>query len=62
LFDGKIKDKLDHLQGFIGEKEHALEYLTIADFKLCEASYYFEKLYDEQYKNYAFFNRIRKSV
>ena len=32
---------------FIGEKEYLLDYLTLADFKIAEASYYFEKLYEE---------------
>lgn len=62
LFDGKIKDKLDQLQKFVGKKGHVLDYLTIADFRLCEASYYFQKLYEEQYVNYPFFGEIRKAV
>ena len=62
LFNGKIKDKLDQLSKFIGEKDTALEYLTLADFKIAEASYYFEKLYDDEYKNYPFLNRVRKTI
>jgi hypothetical protein len=59
LFDGKIKEKLDQLQKFIGNKGHVLNYLTIADFRLCEASYYFYKLYEEQEANYPFLGEIR---
>ena len=62
LFAGKIKDKLDQLSNFVGEKDTALDYLTLADFKIAEASYYFEKLYDGEYKDYPFLNRIRKTV
>ena len=41
LFDGKIKEKLDLLIKYIGEKDFILGYLTIADFKLAEATFYF---------------------
>ena len=36
--------------------------MTIADFKLAEASFYFEKLWDEQYPKYKAFTRIRENV
>lgn len=53
---------MDQLQKYVGAKSHVLDYLTIADFKLCETSYYFEKLYEEQYPNYPFFGEIRKTI
>ena len=40
LFDGKIKDKLDSLAKYVGEKDFCLGYLTLADFKLAEAVFY----------------------
>lgn len=45
LFDSKVKEKLAKLNQFIGTRNTVLDYLTLADFKLAEASYYFEKLY-----------------
>lgn len=62
LFNGKIKDKLDQLKKFVGEKKTVLDYLTIADFKIAEASYYFEKLYHKQYEDYKFMSKIRDTV
>ena len=62
LFNGKIKEKLDQLKAFIGEKEHVLGYLTLADFRIAEASYYFEKLYDKQIGDYKFLQKVRNSV
>ena len=37
-------------------------YLTLADFKISEASYYFEKLYEDQYNEYKAISNIRKKV
>lgn len=34
LFNGKIKEKLEMLKKFIGEKNTVLGYLTLADFKI----------------------------
>lgn len=34
LFDGKIKEKLDQLKAYVGEKNSVLGYLTLADFKI----------------------------
>ena len=62
LFNGKIKEKLDQLKAFIGEKQYVLGYLTLADFRIAEAAYYFEKLYDKQIGEYPFFGRIREAV
>jgi hypothetical protein len=47
------------LKKFVGEKKYALGYLTLADFKIAEASYYFEKLYQKQYGDYGFLTRVR---
>lgn len=41
LFDGKIKGKLEELASFVGKKDTALGQLSLADFRLAEASYYF---------------------
>ena len=45
LYDSKVKAKIAELNKFIGEKEYLVGYLTLADFRIAEASYYFEKLY-----------------
>jgi glutathione S-transferase len=50
----KAKSKLDHLQSFIGDKKFALGYLTIVDFEITEASYYFATLYPQEYSNWSF--------
>lgn len=47
LYDNKVKTKVEELNHFIGNKDYALGYLTLIDFKLAEISYYFEKLYSE---------------
>lgn len=36
--------------------------MTLADFRIAEASYYFEKLYPNYYNQYPFFSKIRKAV
>lgn len=41
LFNAKVKDKLDQLKKFYGQNKFALGYLTLIDFKVAEASYYF---------------------
>jgi len=41
LYDSKVKAKIEELNKFIGEKEYLMGYLTLADFKIAEASYYF---------------------
>lgn len=46
----------------MGKQDFTIGYLTIVDFKIAEASYYFEKLYSEHIKNYEFLLRIRKNV
>jgi glutathione S-transferase len=62
LYDNKVKAKLEELSHYIGNKEFALGYLTLADFKLAEASYYFEKMYPDHVKNFEALIRIRKSL
>lgn len=47
------------MKKFVGEKKYTLGYLTLADFKIAEASYYFEKLYQKQIGDYQFFKTIR---
>jgi len=37
---------------YIGNKDFVIGYLTLADFKIAEAIYYFEKLYPEQAKGF----------
>lgn len=59
LYDSKVKAKLEELNKFIGEKDFLLGYLTLADFKLAEASFYFEKLYTEHAEEFAKFVKIR---
>ena len=39
-----------------------LDYLTLADFKLAEASYYFEKMYVKEFKEFPFLKTIRSTV
>lgn len=62
LYDNKVKTKLEELNHFIGDKEFALGYLTLIDFKIAEMSYYFEKLYSEHTKKFDTILRIRKNV
>lgn len=58
----KSKTKFEYLQKFIGEKNHALGYLTLTDFVIAENAYYVEKIFPEEYKTWPFFNNIRKAV
>lgn len=53
--------KLDSLKQFIGAKDFALGYLTLADFHLAENLYYFEAFYADEKDNYAFWWRIRRN-
>lgn len=50
------------MKKFVGDKKYILGYLTLADFKIAEASYYFEKLYSKQYGDYKFLTTIRETV
>ena len=62
LFDSKVKAKIEELNNFIGDKDFLLGYLTLADFKIAEASYYFEKLYDEHAESFKKLIAIRERV
>jgi len=52
LYDNKIKGKIEELVKYIGNKNYTIGYLTLADFKIAEATYYFEKLYPEEAKQF----------
>jgi hypothetical protein len=41
LYDNKIKAKVEELVKYIGNQDFAIGYLTLIDFKIAEASYYF---------------------
>lgn len=43
----KYRPKFDQLNTFVGEKEFALGYLTLADFVIAEDSYFVERMYPE---------------
>ena len=62
LYDSKVKNKITELNKFIGEKDYLLGYLTLADFKIAEASYYFEKLYTEHADEFKKLIQIRSRV
>lgn len=57
----KARAKLDALKQFVGEKDFALGYLTLADFHLAEDLYYFETFFAGEKDNYAFWWRIRRN-
>ncbi len=62
IYDSKVKTKLEELNRFVGEKDFALGYLTLVDFKLAETAHYFEKLYTDHLSSFATLFRIRKNV
>jgi glutathione S-transferase len=55
----KVKVKLNYLRDFVGEREWAIGYLTLADFILSERLYILEETYPELRKEYSFLWRIR---
>ena len=55
----KVKPKLNYIRDFIGDRQWALGYLTLADFFLAENLNYFEALFPTEHKNYGFWWRIR---
>ena len=57
----KYKPKLELLNKFIGEKNFALGYLTLADFFIAEDSYYIERVFPEEFKAFPFLHRIREN-
>jgi glutathione S-transferase len=58
----KVTPKLNSLAKFIGERNTAFEYLTLADFIISERSYFVEFLFPEQYKSWEFLGRIRDHI
>ena len=50
----KAKPKLDMIEAFIGNNRFALGYLTLVDFEIAEASYYFAAAFPEEYTNWSF--------
>ena len=62
LFDSKVKAKIEELNKYIGEKEYLMGYLTLADFKIAEASYYFEKLYTDHVADFKKMIQIREKI
>ena len=54
----KVTPKFEYLEKFYGEKEFALGYLTIADFKIVEFSHWIEKVAPEIYKKFGFLKRV----
>jgi len=62
LYDSKVKNKIEELNKFIGDKEYLLGYLTLADFRIAEASYYMEKLYNDHGEEFKKMVQIRKRV
>ena len=57
----KKRDKLNYLKEFVGDRPFIMGYLTILDFLLSEALYYFENLFPGERKNYEFLWRIRSN-
>lgn len=62
LYDNKLKVKIEELAHYIGNKDTSIGYLTLADFKIAEASYYFEKLYPDHVKILEPLIHIRRSL
>jgi glutathione S-transferase len=55
----KIKPKIDFLRDFVGDREFAIGYLTLADFYLAEYLYFFETIFPSEHRHYLFWWRIR---
>jgi glutathione S-transferase len=55
----KVKPKFEFLKGFVGEREFALGYLTLADFILAERLYFLEAAKPDLKKDFKFLWRIR---
>lgn len=54
-----IRPKLNYIKEFIGDKQFALGYLTLADFYLAEQLSYFETFFPSEHKNFGYWWRIR---
>lgn len=57
----KFLPKLQQLNAFVGDKDFAFGYLTLADFLIAEGSHYLERFYPDEYKNLPFLQRIREN-
>lgn len=55
----KIRPKFDYLKKFVGERDFALGYLTLADFILSERLYFIEEIFPELRTTYSFLWRVR---
>ena len=55
----KVRPKFNALKEFVGDKQFALGYLTLADFILAENLAYFEALFPTEHKNYGFWWKLR---
>ncbi len=55
----KFTPKLNELAKFFGERDHALGYLTLADFHVAEFSHYVEKITPDLYAKNEFLKRVR---
>ena len=42
------------IEAFIGNNRFALGYLTLVDFEIAEASYYFAAAFPQEYTNWSF--------
>lgn len=58
----KMEKKLGLCQGFYGDKDFALGYLTLPDFIFAENAYYIREISEELYNKYPFLDRVRKAV
>lgn len=50
----ELQPKMEYLSKYKGKREWLFGYLTLADFLLVEMSYYLEKLYPQEFKNFFF--------
>ena len=55
----KNKSLYDKFEKHLAGKEFLMGYLTIIDFFIAEGTFYLEKLFPEEYKNYPNHHRIR---
>lgn len=60
IFTDKIKTKLDQVYKILGDQDWLLGYLTLADFKVVEASHYLEGIWPEHFKEYPKLSALRK--
>jgi glutathione S-transferase len=58
----KLEKPLQRCQGFYGDKNLALGYLTLPDFVLGETAYYIREISPELYNKFPFLERVRAAV